>query len=270
MPDQNSTGESPNSRYTRPQKAQTEINDSFSDDYQAAKFYRKPKTRMETGSVSSTYSASTNTKGAKKNNNREAAGGVGSFKRPRSSCSASSHSSTASKHGLTRLRLSRESLAVLNPNAAIARDKHGRTNHSKIDGGSRSSRDSSRPKTNTSCRDSSTESLDRIHTFSLKTSANQLQNARHSQSVTETSISAADKLKKPKSVYEKVGPETSTFGQPLESLTGLKVNRIEGKQHVLTTTKTTQNNDEMQKQGLLSTSLQKYVQEADLFDGSAI
>lgn len=218
---------------------------------------------METGSVSSTYSASTNTKGAKKNN-RET--DKGSFKRPRSSCSASSHSSTHSKHGLTRLRLSRESLAVLNPNAAIARDKQGRTNHSKIDNGSRSSRDSSRPKTNTSCRDSSTESLDRIHTFSLKSSSNQLQNARHSQSATETNISAADKLKKPKSVYEKVGPETSTFGIPHESLTGLKVNKIEG----TLLTMTTQNNNETQKESGLSTSLQKYVQEADLFDGSAI
>jgi len=58
QPDQGSLGESSENR--RAQKAQTEINDSCEDDYQAAQFYRKAaQTRIDSASSVSNYSIST-------------------------------------------------------------------------------------------------------------------------------------------------------------------------------------------------------------------
>lgn len=136
-------------------KAFTEVNDSFEDDYQAARFYRKPKTRIETNSNYSSNSIITQS--YNKRHATNCGGTKSTLKRPRSSCS--SNSSTTSQNGLTRLRLvdSRKSLV------------HGvAKNSTRVADGSRSSRESSHNRTVTSCRDSSTESLDRIHTFNLR------------------------------------------------------------------------------------------------------
>ncbi len=91
--------------------------------------------------------------------------------------------------------------------------------------------------------------------------------------MTESTLSALERQSKPKSVYEKVGPETSTFGQPFESITGLKVARIDG-----TPLKKSSNYDQRLEEAKIisslkeghvaSTCLQKYVQEAELFESS--
>ena len=176
VPDQASLGDSPNPN--RAKKAQTEINDSFSDDYQAVQFRRRPaatsKAEGTPGLNTSSYSSSSHrhAPGGAPKTSRAALPSKGAhpaatsraFKRPRSSCSSSRSSNASTNNGLTRLRLSRGSMARVPP--ITMRDK-SRPLEKLIDAGSRSRSDSSHPGT-VSYRDSSTESLDRIHTFNLK------------------------------------------------------------------------------------------------------
>ena len=175
----------------RHQKAFTEVNDSFEDDYQAAQFYHRkpPKTRIETGSNSSSYSVSVSAAkqhmmmGAKKS-------GAGLLKRPRSSCSSNSSrsSATASQQGLTRLRLSRRSTAKLGGATGCSTTKHGAgSKHHLLDCASRSSCGGS------SGRESSTESLDKIHTFNLKNSS--IAGRRLSDGTTSSIINQSEALK---------------------------------------------------------------------------
>ena len=102
-----------------------------------------------------------------------------------------------------------------------------------IDCASRSSRESqtSRPGTVTSGRESSVESLDRIHTFNLKNNSTPTPGAsqKHSQSVTEVTGSAKDTpSKQPSHVYQNLGHETSTPHGPIEVFNGLKVTMVDG------------------------------------------
>ena len=153
-------------------KAYTEVNDSFDDDdYQSNQFYRKPdKTSTEIGSKMSNYTFS-------KTNNMQS---MQKELRARSSLSAAKSEKTTSTIvskqggiGLTRLRLSRKSLKVGSSCGSTTNKKQDK----KATGGrSNLSRDSSQ-----TARESSTESLDRIHTFNLKNFGNPIgETLRHS------------------------------------------------------------------------------------------
>ena len=101
-----------------------------------------------------------------------------------------------------------------------------------------------------SLRESSTESLDRIHTFSLKNSNPNVANPRHSQSVVDSQFTLREH--KGLSVYQNFGAETSSSAA-FDSCSLRKIDLPVAATKKIEETK--------------ATCLQKYVQEADLFEG---